>query len=95
MKTAYELFGVECGPGWRKLIEPLIAECEDAGVEVMQVKEKFGTLRVYTGPCSQALDDKIRTAENESRRVCETCGNVGELRGGGWLYVSCEEHKRK
>lgn len=90
MKTCYELFGVECGPGWRGLIEPLVAECQARGVAVLQIKEKFGTLRFYAGGAPEDLYAKIEAAERASAATCEDCGEPGRLRTGGWLRTLCD-----
>jgi hypothetical protein len=59
-----------------------------------QVKEKFGTLRIYftTYPQDQDsmnLDDIEEDAEEKSSVTCESCGKPGKLRGQGWYYTSC------
>ena len=62
-----------------------------------QVKEKFGMLRVYMSWETQAIEDAIVRAEDESERTCEMCGGCGEHVyedvGGGstWELVRCEE----
>ena len=81
--TTYEMFGIECGKGWVGLYQPLIDLCEMKGVEILQIKEKFGGLRFYCNsykvtPTLQLLVD---AAENYSYRVCEECGKHGAI---GW-----------
>lgn len=68
------MFKVECGKGWQRLYTPLLEVCKLTGVEVLQVKEKFGTLRFYTGKAPAWLDDLITLAEAQSAHVCEICG---------------------
>lgn len=95
------IWGFECGDGWFDIIwklcetiEPFVAE----GFQVLQVKEKFGGLRFYTNGNINELESvwkAIGLAEDYSFITCETCGKSGELRGTSWLYVSCDEHKRK
>ena len=72
---------IECGPGWKSLYEPLIDYCQLKEIPVLQVKEKFGTLRFYTGPTH---DPHIRTfiaaMEAFSTHVCEECGERGVIR---------------
>lgn len=76
------------GPGWRALVTRAVAAVTAAGGTVTQVKEKFGTLRVYYyGPDVPAVD----AAERESGRVCEACGEPGRMRKrGGWLMTRCD-----
>ena len=61
---------------------------------VVQVKEKFGTLRFYVIGATDAQYNYISFAEAMSGRICETCGKPGKRLGRGWIYTSCEEHAR-
>jgi hypothetical protein len=56
------------GPGWHDIIRRLVMDLEALGWDgsVMQVKEKFGTLRFYIGYGSDAVFDRIDEAEAES-----------------------------
>jgi hypothetical protein len=40
-KWPYELFGVECGEGWKGLYQPILDYAMEHNIEVHQVKEKF------------------------------------------------------
>lgn len=73
-QTSYEMFGVECGEGWKGLYQPLLDLCQLYNIPVFQVKEKFGGLRFYTGKADSRIDDLIRAAEAESYHTCEDCG---------------------
>jgi len=93
----------ECGPGWHPLIKDALTRIEALGnakLTVLQVKEKFGGLRIYLSLHSDETDAIINAAELEASRTCEECGskeNV-ELRGGGWLRTlcnHCEETRKK
>ena len=59
---------------------------------VVQVKEKFGTLRFYIQAGTDEHYNYISFAESMSGCTCETCGKPGKRLGGGWIYTSCEEH---
>lgn len=83
------------GPGWANIVHPLIARAELEGVQILQVKEKFGGLRFYTGPANQKFYDAIEEAERQSFQTCEDCGKPGKVRGGGWLRTLCDEHAAK
>lgn len=68
---------LECGEGWRILIDPLIERCIAEGAKIVQIKEKLGGLRFYTEvgrPISEGLQDAILEAEARSYEVCEICG---------------------
>ena len=82
------------GPGWGAIIERLVNDLFALGWggTVLQVKEKFGGLCFYIGSASEAVFKRIDSAEAESYKTCEECGEPGALRGGGWLRTLCDEH---
>ena len=101
LKEPFELFGIECSKGWVGIIEPIltyikeynIGKEKDEQIEIHQIKEKFGTLRVYTSFETKELSDLILEAEYQSTRTCELCGsqkNVGHT-VGGWITTCCEK----
>jgi len=57
-----------------------------------QIKEKFGTLRIYLeGNFNRPfVDGALNCVENMSARVCGLCGNPGTLRQNKWWRVRCE-----
>lgn len=81
-------------PGWHDLIESMLNDMFDAGWdgELLQIKEKFGTLRVYLNGSSDEVHARIAQAEHESGVTCRECGQPGEMDGDGWLKVSCIKH---
>lgn len=97
--TPYELFGVECGKGWYELIDPILnyiieynkkQKREEDKIEVTQIKEKFGRLRIYTNFVTKELDKMIDDAEDESAQICELCGkreDIGQTMG--WITTIC------
>lgn len=89
-----------CPDGWVKLVDPLIAMCNAEGVEIDQIKEKLGGLRFYVvyGPDakkrpSEALVEAIHKAQEESFRVCLSCGEPGRMRSPGWMRTLCDRHE--
>lgn len=92
----------ECGDGWAGLLGELFGQLEThldhhpdlAEIfEFTQIKEKFGTLRVYYGGGDDVIAHLIAQAENRSALVCELCGNPGSTRKTtGWLYTACDIH---
>lgn len=60
-----------------------------------QVKEKFGTLRLYFTTYPEGIDEIEMEAERKSETACEKCGKLGKLRGQGWLYTSCLKHTKE
>jgi len=91
----------ECADGWTNILLRLASRVngyQQTGrlaepVQAVQVKEKFGHLRVYVTPSSDLVESAIANAHDESRSTCEFCGAAGELRRiGGWLTTRCEPH---
>lgn len=84
-------------PGWNKLVTKLIEDLWTAGWDggVLQVKEKFGGLRFYICAGNEQIWALIREAENESYKICEQCGEPGELYQGGWMRTLCEKHAKE
>lgn len=78
---------ISCGPGWYPMIAELHLKLSrvDVDYDVLQVKEKYGTLRYYAHTHTDdsiILDDfdaLIEEAENRSAQICELCGNPGQL----------------
>jgi hypothetical protein len=58
-------------------------------VTLDQVKEKFGTLRFYYTGGDDYIRGMVSLAESLTGVTCESCGNVGERRGGGWVHTYC------
>ena len=87
------LFGFECGDGWVNLLDELFTKIKTLNEDfiIVQVKEKYGGLRVYTSSGSDALYDLLDEAEKKSYTVCEDCGEDGKPRGSGWIRTQCEE----
>jgi hypothetical protein len=77
------------GPGWKPLVELLQTLAKAHDFPIGQVKEKFGTLRVY----AQGTDwfyDLIDALDNASAHICERCGAPGRLRRFGWVITACD-----
>ena len=90
-------WGFACGNGWYPILWELFTAIErELGPEpgdflVVQVKEKFGRLRVYVEPSCPAVEELIRAAKEKARRTCERCGQPGVLREDrSWWRTLCE-----
>lgn len=94
--TDSDFFEVE--PGWFPLIKDLISDLIKMGWnrEVIQVKEKFGTLRFYINEGTDDIHRRIAKAEMESATICEATGKHGKLRNDlGWWRTLCDEEYDK
>jgi hypothetical protein len=56
----------------------------------VQIKEKYGTLRLYHHGGDSYCEGVIDMAEAMSAVTCEQCGNPGKSTGGGWISTLCE-----
>jgi len=64
----------------------------------LQVKEKFGGLRIYVKGGDEYCHGLISMTESISYRFCEICGNAGCLNVGhtsGWIQSVCQECAKK
>lgn len=82
------------GEGWSSLVNEAFDMLTNVlgDVRVIQVKEKFGGLRIYTDVYVENIESIITDIERRSFSICEQCGQFGELRSGGWYQTLCEEH---
>ena len=92
---------LECvGPGWHKIVEPLIDKAWEMGITIDQIKEKYGGLRFYfsgglkiTGKMFDKFMKLVDEAEARSYLICERCGKDGKLRQDlDWILTLCDEH---
>lgn len=86
------------GPGWKGLVKQAF-EAIPPGHVIVQVKEKFGRLRIYfelpgeaykVGVGAEEFHEVLNSLEDESSRICEQCGQPGELQGPGYLMTLCQ-----
>lgn len=85
---------IDVGDGWDSIIfdlhEKLLAA--DPTFSYIQIKEKFGGLRVYlTDESSPEVKALLREAEQRARVTCESCGGSGTLHvsARGWYRTLC------
>lgn len=92
--------GFWIGPGWYSLVclahEHLIYL--DPDIEYMQIKEKFGTLRIQLKSFGNSLKrddivDVISHFELMSEFICEICGEAGYLKKKGSFQTLCDDHR--
>lgn len=79
------------GRGWALLVKEAFLN-KMPNVMIVQVKEKFGGLRIYSDRCSDKYHQLLHDIEMRSLQTCEVCGNPGEPRMGGWIKTLCEPH---
>lgn len=92
------------GAGWAALINLVFNNIDNdnkynsgrfmGGVVITQVKEKFGTLRMYhytTNGDEGYTDGFMSAVQGMSAHICEDCGKPGTIGGRGWIRTLCGE----
>jgi hypothetical protein len=71
-----------------------------ADIQVIQIKEKFGSLRMYVKGSGYAQAEPIvAKAEIETQSICSVCGSKEDVKRGvkakndGWILTLCKEHR--
>jgi hypothetical protein len=74
-------WGFGCGDGWFNILYKLSVDLEmyNPSCEIAQVKEKFGSLRVYADDLNADGSKIIEWAEKMSSSICEECGKPGKI----------------
>lgn len=75
---------IECGKGWECLYGPIIHLCTIYKATVFQIKEKHGSLKVYTDDIPNWLLDFINKCETASKHICEQCGQAVNQTSYSW-----------
>jgi hypothetical protein len=87
-------YKADVGPGWHPLLDQLHRELMlvDPGYRTVQVKEKFGNLRVYIDTAAgDAAWNVISKFENLSSGICEACGKPGGHTKTVWIKTLCDD----
>lgn len=78
-------WGLEISDGWLPLIDDLLGNFAGylishpiSNFKIVQIKEKFGGLRVYVRHGNDHIFDLIDAAEKIAYETCELCGGKGE-----------------
>lgn len=88
-------FPIEFGPGWLRpfynLCKSLLTEVK-SDFHIEQLKEKWGYANVYySGGITQYGQQLIEQFEEESKEICENCGEPGKIYYDGWAKCLCPE----
>jgi len=79
------------GKGWYKLIDD-VYDFLPSNSLILQVKEKFGGLRIYGYGLSHLEFNFLDDIEEKSLTTCEKCGNSGVTSFvNGWWKTLCSE----
>ena len=99
MQETCMCWGISTGNGWYWLIDNLcncIQDYTEANkkqqVEVVQLKEKFGSMRFYTNGADDIIHGMIWLAESMSYQICENCGSTKDIiHTKGWIKTLCKD----
>jgi len=86
--------------GWYGLTFPILDEIRrynekhpEKKIFILQIKQKWGRLVIYTTERPEYLDKMILKARHESQHICETCGASSRLVNMyGCVKTICDEH---
>lgn len=82
---------ISCHKGWNNLLDELLSKITKYNIEIQDIKEKFGGLRVYVSPYIEEVENIIREYEDKADKTCEICGKTGELRPTNWMRTLCNK----
>ena len=99
IKETCMCWGISVGIGWFPIIDLL---CESIQryidkhtieqIEFTQIKEKYGSLRIYTSYHNEDIQALINTAEKLSEIICEDCGSVVDVsQTEGYIITLCKK----
>lgn len=98
--------GFDCGDGWLSILSELFEKIDKELLEeysfnerkhfkIVQVKEKFGTLRVYCYGNNDRINELIEKAEQKSAITCECYGRIGATQNkSGWIQTLCKKCRK-
>ncbi len=85
-------YGFDCGEGWKGILTRLLEKLEALSLprlKIVQIKQKFGELRVYVEGGDEDVFRLIREAEGAAIVVCESCGAPGSKTNEGRILTLC------
>ena len=98
MQVTCMCWGVCCQDGWYWLID-MLCGCIQSYVdnnkktqpEFGQVKQKYGSLRVYCDNSDTTIEGMIWFAEYMSYKICEKCGSTKDItHTKGYIRTLCK-----
>lgn len=82
--------------GWEQLARKMIQECEaiDSSYEIIDMKEKWGCLSVYSS-CETERYIEIEEIEEKyrkmSKKTCSKCGRIATRMSQGYILPFCDK----
>jgi hypothetical protein len=82
------------GEQWAKEVQAAINKMPinfQKDAYIMDIKEKWGQLRIFLSVCSEELEEVLQKYEKLSESVCMQCGKSKTRGFGGWLGYLCKD----
>lgn len=95
------MWGFEISSGWLEIIDSLCEKIQSLNAcndfTIVQIKEKFGGLRVYCHYSNAEIESAIVDAEKEAMKTCEMCGTKENIttQGKRWIKTLCDVCRQK
>lgn len=94
---------IECDNGWLDIINYAcwhinrrVYNMNYTNFKIVQIKEKFGSLRIYTTSSDDYINGVVAMAASMSMCICVVCGNKGSTRADRrWVSTLCDECNSK
>jgi hypothetical protein len=84
-------FGLHMCEEIKEELDKIENEQSRSSYRIMQIKEKYGSLRWYTNWTTDGLEKVIAKYEAESCRTCCKCGAPATKISLGWISPWCDE----
>lgn len=89
----------EVEDGWQELFLQMCEEIREPLIEAnyldkfrfSQIKEKYGSLRMYNFGAPEAVHNIINKYERLSTRICVRCGKTATKISQGWICPYCDD----
>lgn len=106
LDDTYEFTWLDDMPkGWRKcfglhMCDDILAALQESGMnpedyQIVQIKEKFASIRWYDNGAPEQVRDVITKYEYLSEHVCIRCGKIDVPTYGGWISPYCDDCAKK
>ena len=89
---APRFLGLGIPRGWRPLVESFMDSIAGTDFKAVQIKEKFGGLRIYGSGTNDPVSPEYSKAIEKASHTCAVCGEEGRFRSTNWLAVLCDKH---
>jgi len=97
---------ISCGydKGWKDIVEEALEKIQKLNkkldecdiIKIIQIKEKFGGLRIYTNIYNDDAELILKDAERKAKYTCECCGSHNNVTSkGSWIKTYCEKCHQK